>query len=116
MVRHFVPAARGSLKYMLSRSWSEGISKAQVSKVVGHKRALGPERRYVRRVLPRAVFIGVKDWLMGKDKDGLRRAATVVAVLAVTTFGYVQGRRFPGGALGTEPGQDVAAGSWREVS
>lgn len=116
VVRHFVPAARGSLKYMLSRAWSEGISKAQVSKVVGHKRALGPERRYVRRVLPRAVFLGVKDWLVGKDKDGLRRAATVVAVLAVTTFGYVQGRRFPGEPDAAEPGQDAAPASWREVS
>lgn len=116
LVKHFVPADRGTLKYMLQRSWSEGISKAQVSKVVGHKRALGPERQYVRRVLPRAVFIGVRDWLLGKDKDGLRRAATVVAVLAVTTFGYVQGRRLPSGPRTTEEGQNESASSWREIN
>jgi GT2 family glycosyltransferase len=116
VVHHFVPADRGSLSYMLRRSWSEGISKAQVSKVVGHKRALGPERRYVRRVLPRAVFIGVQDWLLGKDKDGLRRAGTVIAVLAVTTFGYVQGRRLPGGPAGSVAGHSPQASNWREVS
>ena len=92
VVRHSVPAARGTLRYMLSRSWSEGISKARVSQIVGHKRALGPERRYVRRVLPLAVITGLGDWLLRGERDGLRRAGAVVAVLALTTAGYVRGR------------------------
>lgn len=93
LVRHHVPAHRGSFRYMLSRSWSEGISKAQVSHIVGNKRALGPERRYVRSVLPRAVFSGISDWTRGVDSRGLGRAGAVVAVLAATTAGYVRGRR-----------------------
>lgn len=93
LVRHFVPTSRGTVRYMLARSWSEGISKAQVSTVVGHKRALGPERRYVRSVLPRAVVSGISDWIREGKSDGLARAGVVIAVLAFTTAGYVRGRR-----------------------
>jgi GT2 family glycosyltransferase len=99
LVQHHVPARRGTLSYMLARSWSEGTSKAQMSHVVGHKRALGSERRYVRNVLPRAVFGGVRDWSRGAEPGGLARAGTVLAVLACTAAGYVRGRQL---ASGTE--------------
>ncbi|ELT45438.1 glycosyltransferase family 2 protein [Arthrobacter nitrophenolicus] len=115
LVRHHVPASRGTVRYMLSRSWSEGISKAQVSHVVGHKRALGPERRYVRSVLPRAFFSGIYDWARG-DRSGLGRAAAFVAVVAYTSAGYLRGRQLahvPGRPLN----QPVLAGvsPWRDV-
>lgn len=115
LVRHHVPAGRGKIRYLLSRSWSEGISKAQVSHIVGHKRALGPERRYVRNVLTRAVLAGISDWTRG-DPGGLGRAAAVVAVVASTSAGYLRGRQLahlPGRPL-TQP---VLAGvsPWREV-
>jgi len=115
LVRHHVPAGRGKIRYLLSRSWSEGISKAQVSHIVGHKRALGPERRYVRNVLTRAVLAGMYDWTRG-DPGGLGRAAAVVAVVASTSAGYLRGRQLahvPGRPL-TQP---VLAGvsPWREV-
>ena len=42
LVHHHVPVQRGTFRYMLERSWSEGMSKAQVSHIVGHKRALVP--------------------------------------------------------------------------
>jgi GT2 family glycosyltransferase len=115
LVHHHVPAHRGTLKYMLSRSWSEGISKAQVSRVVGHKRALGPERRYVRRVLPRAVFCGVRDWIRGKDSAGLGRAGAVIAVLASTASGYVRGRRQPSAPMPVKPSLVTPDDLWREV-
>lgn len=92
LVRHHVPSERGALRYMLARSWSEGISKAQVSQLVGHERALGPERRYVRLVLPRAVLKGLREWRQRTDRAGLRRAATILAVLAATASGYARGR------------------------
>ncbi|MDQ0924737.1 GT2 family glycosyltransferase [Pseudarthrobacter sp. W1I19] len=115
LVRHHVPANRGTVRYMLSRSWSEGISKAQVSHVVGHKRALGPERRYVRSILPRAVFLAMYDWTRG-DPAGLGRAAAYVAVVGCTAAGYLRGRQLahvPGRPLS----QPVLAGvsPWREV-
>jgi glucosyl-dolichyl phosphate glucuronosyltransferase len=115
LVRHHVPANRGTVRYMLSRSWSEGISKAQVSHVVGHKRALGPERRYVRSILPKAFFSAMYDWTRG-DPAGLGRAAAYIAVVGCTAAGYLRGRQLahvPGRPLS----QPVLAGvsPWREV-
>jgi GT2 family glycosyltransferase len=115
LVHHYVPAGRGSLNYMLSRSWSEGISKAQVSRVVGHKRALGPERRYVRQVLPRAVFAGWRGWIRGKDPAGLGRAGAIIAVLACTASGYLGGRRLPRSAVPASPSPVTPDDLWREV-
>lgn len=114
VVRHHVPASRGTFRYMLSRSWSEGLSKAQVSQVVGHKRALGPERRYVRRVLPRAVVAGLYDWGRNGNPGGLGRAGAVVSVLAFTAAGYLRGRRLAHVSphLGSAVGMDAA---WRNV-
>ncbi len=115
LVRHHVPAVRGTIRYMLSRSWSEGISKAQVSHVVGHKRALGPERRYVRSILPRAVFSAMNDWSRG-DPAGLGRAAALVAVVTCTSAGYLRGRQLAHFPVRRQ-NQPVLAGvsPWREV-
>ncbi len=115
LVRHHVPAERGTWRYMMSRSWSEGMSKAQVSRIVGQKRALGPERRYVRSVLPRSVFAGVRDWSRGDNPQGLSRAAAVIAVLACTAAGYVRGRQIA--HVGGLPlsGPALVGAPWREV-
>ncbi|MEC5199025.1 GT2 family glycosyltransferase [Arthrobacter sp. PL16] len=93
VVNHHVPTSRGTLSYMLTRAWSEGLSKAQVSHLVGHKRALRSERRYVRTILPRAVLSGIRDWGTGRDSAGLGQAGAIVAVLACTTGGYLRGRQ-----------------------
>ncbi|MET4096138.1 glycosyltransferase [Arthrobacter sp. UYCu712] len=115
LVNHHVPAERGTLRYMLTRSWAEGISKAQVSRVVGHKRALGPERRYVRQVLPRAVFAGIRDWTRGNDPAGLSRAGIIIVVLASTAAGYLRGRRLPARPAAPETNPDPKDELWREV-
>ncbi|MET3204894.1 MULTISPECIES: glycosyltransferase [unclassified Arthrobacter] len=115
LVRHHVPAERCTLRYMLSRSWSEGISKAEVSKIVGRKRALGPERRYVRSVLPRAVFAGVRDWGRGDNPQGLGRAGAVIAVLACTAAGYVRGRQTAHIKGRPLSGTALVGAPWREV-
>jgi GT2 family glycosyltransferase len=115
LVHHHVPAERGTFRYMLSRSWSEGISKAQVSRIVGHKRALGPERRYVRQILPRAVFAGTLDWIRGKDPAGLSRAGAILAVLAVTAAGYLRGRRLPAGSPPAATAVTPQDELWRDV-
>lgn len=115
LVHHRVPADRGTIAYMLSRSWSEGISKAQVSQLVGHKRALGPERRYVRSVLPRAVFSGIRDWGRGSNPDGLGRAGAVIAVLACTAAGYLRGRQIAHTEARPLEGTALVGVPWREV-
>jgi glucosyl-dolichyl phosphate glucuronosyltransferase len=115
LVRHHVPAERGTVRYMLSRSWSEGISKAQVSHIVGQKRALGPERRYVRSTLPRAVFSGIRDWSSGANPQGLSRAGSVLAVLAFTSAGYIRGRQLAHASTAQLSELSPQGALWREV-
>ncbi len=85
VVRHRVPATRGTWAYLRSRSLWEGRSKATVAAMVGAPRATLDERRYVRRVLPRAVL---RELVRGRP----RGAAGVVTALAFTTWGYLVGR------------------------
>src|SRR6476661_6346280 len=115
LVRHHVPASRGTWRYMMSRSWAEGLSKAQVSQLVGHKRALGPERRYVRSTLPRAVFSGIRDWSRGANPQGLGRAGSVLAVLAFTSAGYIRGRRIAHGSTTQLAELELQGAPWRQV-
>lgn len=93
-VRHAVPATRASWRYLLSRCWSEGRSKALLAQHVGAAPALASERRYAARALPAGVARGLRDALRG-DAGGLGRAASIVAALAVTALGYVWGRFTP---------------------
>ena len=84
-VSHHVPAVRGTLGYMLARSWGEGISKAQISSLPGTRHRLGAEKRYVTEVLPRAVVRG----LACGEVSGLARSGMILAVLAATASGYL---------------------------
>ncbi|MCU1679169.1 MAG: glycosyl transferase family 2, partial [Frankiales bacterium] len=90
-VSHVVPAARARWNYFVRRCWSEGISKATVTRLVGEQQALASERVYAREVLPRAVRRGVAAALRG-DLSGASRATAVLCGLAVTVAGYVRGR------------------------
>ena len=115
VVRHHVPASRGTVRYMLARSWSEGLSKAQVSEIVGHKRALGPERRYVRSILPRAVASGIHDWSRDGNLGGLGRAGAIIAVLSFTAAGYLRGRRLSHISPHPVPAPALPDTRWRDV-
>jgi hypothetical protein len=90
-VEHAVPAKRTRWRYLVSRCWAEGRSKAILSSDVGSSSALATERAYVRRVLPSGVGRGLLDALRG-DLSGVGRAASIVAALTVTVGGYVFGR------------------------
>lgn len=89
-VRHHVPAQRATWRYFRSRCFSEGLSKAVVTRLVGSRQALAVERRYVRRVLPSGVSGGLIASLRG-ERMGALRAAAIVAGLAITSGGYVYG-------------------------
>ncbi len=89
-VRHTVPSGRGAWRYFASRCYSEGLSKAHVSDLVGADAGLASERTYTMRTLPRGVARGLRDALRG-DAHGLRRAAAIVAGLAITSAGYARG-------------------------
>jgi len=94
LVSHHVPAYRGTMRYMLARSWGEGTSKAQISALAKSRQPLGPERRYASQVLPRAVVRG----LVSGEAAGLARSGSIIAVLAATSTGYlVERARHPRG-------------------
>lgn len=100
-VRHRVPAGRATWKYFLSRCYAEGISKAQVARLVGAQQGLANERAYTLRTLPAGVLAELRDAVTGRDRNGLLRAAAILCGLAATSMGYLRGK--VGGAGQTFP-------------
>lgn len=88
-VHHRVPRARATVGYFLRRCRAEGRSKAAMVDGVGISSGLAAERSYVTHVLPAAVLAYLarpgRDWAPA-------RAAMVIAGLASTVLGYVEGR------------------------
>jgi glycosyltransferase involved in cell wall biosynthesis len=90
-VMHTVPHGRARWTYFRSRCFSEGISKAVVSRLAGAGDGLASERRYASVVLPRGVIRNLAHTVRSRDADGARRAGAIVAGLAITTAGYASG-------------------------
>jgi glucosyl-dolichyl phosphate glucuronosyltransferase len=89
-VRHRVPPERAEWAYFRARCWSEGLSKAMVTRSVGGGDGLASERRYMTSVLPRAAARGVAEALTG-DASGLARTGSILAGVSITTAGYAIG-------------------------
>lgn len=96
-VVHHVPEDRARLSYFLSRCYSEGLSKAQITKLVGTRNGLSSEKVYTTKTLPQGALRGVKYSIFNRDLDGLKRAGTILVGLLTTIFGYLIGtvRRTP---------------------
>lgn len=92
VVRHHVPRERASWRYFRQRCWAEGRSKAVVRRLVGDQAALGTERTYVTRALPRGCLAGLRDSLTGAHPGGAQRSLAIVGGLAITVAGYTSGR------------------------
>jgi GT2 family glycosyltransferase len=90
-VQHRVPAHRAHWRYFRVRCFSEGLSKARVSRLVGADDGLSSERAYTLRTLPRGVLRGVADVIRRYDVAGLARSAVIMLGLALTACGYVYG-------------------------
>jgi glycosyltransferase involved in cell wall biosynthesis len=91
VVEHQVPEQRTSWHYFRRRCWSEGLSKAFVTRQVGSRDALSSERRYALVTLPAGFLRGLCDALRG-DMAGLRRSGAIVLGMAFTSSGYLCGR------------------------
>ena len=96
-VHHRVPPERGSWRYFTRRCFSEGISKAQVTRAVGASSGLSTERRHALRVLPRGIWQGLQESIRARSSRGIARAAAIVAGLAITLAGYLYGSAAPRG-------------------
>ncbi len=91
-VSHRVPVARATTRYFRARCFAEGISKTQISRLVGTQEGLASEREYTTRTLPRAVVRELGLALRTGDGAGVSRAATVVTGVATTAGGYAAAR------------------------
>lgn len=90
-VRHHVPASRSRWRYFCARCFSEGISKAAISRLTGSGDALETEWSYSLRTLPLGVARGLSDVVARRDAWGLARAAAIMVGLGITTAGYAWG-------------------------
>lgn len=89
-VEHRVSPDRREFRYFRSRCYSEGISKAAVSRLVGSGSGLSAERSYVSSVLPRAFLLALLQVLLLRPAAA-GRAFSIVFGLFATTFGYARG-------------------------
>jgi len=85
-VDHYVPAARQTVRYFVSRCYHEGRSKRIVALLQGTGAGLSSERTYARVTLPAAVVRGVRE--APRRPAGLLRAAMVLIGLGSTVLGY----------------------------
>ncbi len=90
-VYHSVPMVRARMRYFVSRCYSEGLSKATVSGLVGARDGLASERSYVLRALPQGIVRNVRDAFLKRDPRGIVRAGAIVLGLGATAMGFVAG-------------------------
>jgi hypothetical protein len=87
VVHHRVTAERVTWRYVVRRSFFEGVSKAAVSRRLGRQDTLSTERAYTLRVLPAGVLRHLGQPFAG----GGSRAAAIVVSLACAAAGFAHG-------------------------
>ena len=96
VVRHRVSADRVRVSYFLRRCYSEGLSKAVVSRLVGASDGLSSEREYISAVLPSGVRRGFTDLFRGRAGrsrwSGPIRSLAITVGLVATSTGYLSAR------------------------
>ncbi|MGD1012537.1 MAG: glycosyltransferase family 2 protein [Acidimicrobiales bacterium] len=90
VVQHHIEPERTGIEYFFRRCYSEGLSKAVVTRRSGATAALSAERSYVISTLSRGILRGIGDGFQG-DVNGFARSAMILAGLATTTAGYLVG-------------------------
>lgn len=93
VVDHHVPAARATVRYTARRCWFEGVSKGRLARGVGERAGLSSEVRYVAFTLSRGVARHLAAPFTRRDPAGILRAGVLVAATAITTAGFLWGRR-----------------------
>jgi glycosyltransferase involved in cell wall biosynthesis len=107
-VEHRVPASRTTWRYFRERCYGEGISKAQLSRLVGSHDGLSSERKHTLVTIPTAVGRALGAFV-GGDRAGLARAGALVAGLAYAGAGYAAGRIGGAGARATAAAKPAVA-------
>ncbi len=87
VVHHHVSPDRVRMRYVVHRSWCEGVSKAAISRTVGRQQALASESSYVTTVLPSGVARAI-----GSGPAGWIGASAIVASVLFAALGFARGR------------------------
>jgi glycosyltransferase involved in cell wall biosynthesis len=110
--RHWVPAERQTVRYLLSRCWFEGRSKARLARRVGAGDGLSSERAYLLQVVLPGVLHGPARGVARGDVAAAARSAVLAAGTLATALGYLTGRLVRRGG----PGSVTPSGSPRPVT
>jgi glycosyltransferase involved in cell wall biosynthesis len=87
-VKHFVPRARLTARYLVSRCWVEGTTKADVTALHG-RAAMTDDQRYLIHVLLPAIGRRLLTGARRRDRSALFDALVLAAAAQVTAAGYV---------------------------
>jgi GT2 family glycosyltransferase len=90
-VSHRVREQRASWGYLTARCFAEGLSKAQVARLSGARRALASERSYMRSTVPKGVGRSLANAARGR-LAGLASALALVLAVMLAGAGYAVGR------------------------
>jgi glycosyltransferase involved in cell wall biosynthesis len=91
VVLHHVPKERQTLRYVIRRSFSEGVSKARTRRLAGPA-ALSSERHYLTRTLGGALLSNTRDLLLLKDRGyPMAQNAVICAAAMSTAVGFLAG-------------------------
>ena len=92
-VRHHVSRTRTNVRYVLRRSFGEGVSKRQISGLVGAADATSSERSYLARTVPAAVLRYLRDSMTVEkrrtDPGGLGRCTVLAGTVVAAGLGYL---------------------------
>lgn len=91
VVHHRVPPSRLTWRYFSRRCWSEGLSKAAVSSLVGPGSGLASERRHVLRSMPRELA-GTLLSFPRHPRTSTVRFALILAGSILAVMGLVRGQ------------------------
>lgn len=91
VVDHTVSADRTRPRYLITRSYAEGVSKAAIARLIGAGDALSSERAYTAKILPRAVGREASAAARGNPTRALG-AVAVVASVGAAGIGYARGK------------------------
>jgi GT2 family glycosyltransferase len=91
VVDHRVPPARSQWRYFVRRCYSEGLSKAHVSSLVGGDDGLSSERSYALQVLPRTVLRSGRQAARTRSLRPFGACAAVAAGVAAVGAGLTVG-------------------------
>lgn len=89
VVRHHVPAERGTWGYFKARCYAEGLSKAAVREYSGADAALASERGYLSRTIPSALLSSLR---RRPRRASWATAGALVVGVGWTIAGYCVGR------------------------